>query len=146
MHDANDNWPNACAHHASHSQCTFRYAERQPDPTLTPWIAAYWEFCALLGAASVHHVPPDGCTSLLVPTSGPHAGMMLFSGPWLEPLAVPVSPGSRFVGVRLRPGAAGIVLDMSVATLCNASMPAAFVNFGDSALNRVAGEGAGRSN
>ncbi|MBC7842873.1 MAG: helix-turn-helix transcriptional regulator [Gemmatimonadaceae bacterium] len=111
--------------HDNSRDATFRYAERLPHPSLTPWIAAYWEFSAQVGAPPVHNVPPDGCTSLLIPTGGTHAGMLLYSGPWLIPLVVPVSPGHRFVGVRLRPGAAGIVLDVPVAQLRDATVPAA---------------------
>ncbi|QJR35351.1 helix-turn-helix domain-containing protein [Gemmatimonas groenlandica] len=106
------------------SPAPFRYAERLPHATLAPWIACYWEFTARDGAPSVHFVPPDGCTSLLVPTGGPHAGTLLYTGPWLEPLTVPVWPGARFVGVRLRPGGAAGVLQLPASTLLNATAPA----------------------
>ncbi len=102
----------------------FRYAERLPHPSLAPWIASYWEFSARDGAPPVHHVPPDGCTSLLIPLGGPFAGTLFYTGPWLEPLAVPVIPGARFVGVRLRPGATAALLHVSAASLFNASRPA----------------------
>lgn len=102
----------------------FRYAERLPHPSLAPWIACYWEFSARAGAPPVHHVPPDGCTSLLIPLGGPFAGTLFYTGPWLEPLAVPVSPGARFVGIRLRPGATEALLQAPVASLFNASRPA----------------------
>lgn len=102
----------------------FRYSERLPHPSLAPWIACYWEFTAREGAPPVHHVPPDGCTSLLIPTGGPFAGTLFYTGPWLEPLAVPVVPGARFVGIRLRPGATTAVVHLSVASLLNASRPA----------------------
>ncbi len=109
------------------SSTPFRYAERLPHPSLAPWIACYWEFTAREGAPPVHHVPPDGCTSLLVPTSGPHAGTLLYTGPWLDPNMVPVSPGARFVGVRLRPGATAEVLHLSPGTLLNATYPAVHI-------------------
>lgn len=102
----------------------FRYAERLPHPSMAPWIACYWEFTAHDGAPPIHHVPPDGCTSLLVPRTGPFAGTLFYTGPWLEPLAVPVSPGARFVGIRLRPGATAALLDVPVASIFNASRPA----------------------
>lgn len=102
----------------------FRYGERLPHPSLAPWIACYWEFTARDGAPPVHHVPPDGCTSLLIPVGGPFAGTLFYTGPWLEPLAVPVIPGVRFVGIRLRPGATEALLHLPVASLFNASRPA----------------------
>ena len=101
-----------------------RYAERLPHPSLAPWIASYWEFSAREGAPPIHHVPPDGCTSLLIPIGGPFAGTLFYTGPWLEPLAVQVIPGARFVGVRLRPGATSALLQVSAASLFNASRPA----------------------
>ncbi len=52
--------------------------------------------------------------------------MLLYSGPWLEPLVVAVVPGDRFVGIRLRPGAATTVLGVPVTSLRNLSIPAAF--------------------
>lgn len=105
----------------------FRYAERLPHASLAPWIACYWEFTAREGAPPVHYVPPDGCTSLLIPTSGPHAGTLLYTGPWLEPHTVPVGPGARFVGVRLRPGGTAGVLHLSPAVLLNATYPAVHI-------------------
>lgn len=102
----------------------FRYGERLPHPSLAPWIACYWEFSARDGAPPVHFVPPDGCTSLLIPLFGNAAGPLFYTGPWLEPLTVPINPGSRFVGVRLRPGATESVLQLSVTSLLNASRPA----------------------
>lgn len=72
----------------------------------------------------MHYVPPDGCTSVLVPTGGPFEGMLLYTGPWLEPLTVPVTPGVRFVGTRLRPGATEAVLGVPASALFNQSLPA----------------------
>ncbi|MGV3709058.1 MAG: helix-turn-helix domain-containing protein [Gemmatimonas sp.] len=102
----------------------FRYAERLPHASLSPWIACYWEFTALDGAPPVHNVPPDGCSSLLVPVGGPLSGQLLYTGPWTDPLVVPVAAGARFVGVRLRPGVADTVLHLPVASLLNATIPA----------------------
>lgn len=114
-------------HGSMDERAYFRYAERPPHAALTPWIASYWEFTVQDNAPAVHHVPPDGCTSLLMPQGGPHAGALLYSGPWVEPLVVPVVPGQRFVGIRLRPGATDIVLNMPVTQLVNATAPAAMI-------------------
>jgi AraC-like DNA-binding protein len=110
-----------------HEAPPFRFAERAPDPALTPWIASYWEFTVHDGAPPLHHVPPDGCTSLLMPVGGPHDATLLYSGPWLSPLTIPVQPGMRFVGVRLRPGAVAGVLELPAAKLVNATAPAVVV-------------------
>lgn len=102
----------------------FRYAERLPAPGLTPWFASYWEFAVRPGAPPVHHVPPDGCTSILAAVAGPSRGLLLVTGPWLEPLAVPVQPGTRYVGVRLQPGAVATVLGVDPAAFVSRSVPA----------------------
>lgn len=102
----------------------FRYAERVPDARLSPWLGAYWEFTVRDGAPPEHHVPPDGATSLVVITGGANRGAVMISGPWLEPLGVPVSPGTRFVGVRLRPGAVPGAFGLDPETLRDQSRPA----------------------
>ncbi len=102
----------------------FRYAERPPTAALAPWFLAYWEFSVREGAPPEHYVPPDGCTSLTMIVGGPARGALLASGPWLEPLAVPVEAGSRYVGIRLKAGVAGIVLGVDPSSLRNSSIPA----------------------
>lgn len=103
----------------------FRYAERLPSAALLPWFITWWEFEVREGAPPIHHVPPDGCTSIMVAVSGPITGMAVVTGPWLEPLAVPVTPGTRYIGTRLRPGSAGTVLGVEPMELLNRSSPAA---------------------
>ncbi|MES2305002.1 MAG: AraC family transcriptional regulator [Gemmatimonadota bacterium] len=106
------------------TQMPFRYAERLPCAALLPWFTTWWEFEVREGAPPMHHVPPDGCTSILVVVAGPIAGMALVTGPWLEPLSVPVFPGTRYLGARLRPGAARTVLGVVPEELVNRSAPA----------------------
>ncbi|MEO5799314.1 MAG: helix-turn-helix transcriptional regulator [Gemmatimonadales bacterium] len=102
----------------------FRYAERRPSDALLPWFITWLEFEVREGAPAVHHVPPDGCTSIMVAVAGPDRGMALVTGPWLEPLAVPVTPGTRYLGIRLRPGSARSVLGVPPHELVNRSSPA----------------------
>ena len=102
----------------------FFFAERSPAAALTPWFVTYWEFAVRDGAPPLHHVPPDGCTSILIGVAGPVRGAALITGPWLEPLAIPVVPGTRYFGIRLRPGAAATVLGVEPASLVNRSSPA----------------------
>ncbi|MES2125425.1 MAG: AraC family transcriptional regulator [Gemmatimonadota bacterium] len=102
----------------------FRYAERRPSDALLPWFITWWEFTVRDGAPPLHHVPPDGCTSIMVAVAGPMAGAVIVTGPWLEPLAVPVTPGTRFIGTRIRPGSARSVLGVDPRELVNRSSPA----------------------
>lgn len=106
------------------SPLPFRFSEQLPYVTVAPWVARLWEFTVQAGAPPVHHVPPDGCTSLLVvcPPGAPPSAVL--SGPWLTPLAIPVAEGARFVGLRFRCGAAGAMLDTDPADLLNRTVPA----------------------
>lgn len=101
-----------------------RFAELAPHPLLEPWVARVWEFVVHEGAPEVHHVPPDGCTMLLLSMIPGAPTTALVSGPWLKPLAVPVTPGARFIGVRFRCGAGGVALGLDPATLVNQTRPA----------------------
>lgn len=100
----------------------FRYAERRPAVALQPWIRNYWWFAVGRDAPPVHHVPPDGCTALVIHLNG-HGPAML-SGPWLDPLAVPISSGDRYGGVRLQPGALEPLLGVSAMAMRNRVAPA----------------------
>lgn len=101
----------------------FRYAERRPSQLLVPWIRNYWWFAVESGAPPVHHVPPDGCTALVIRLAGGPQSALL-SGPWLKPLAVPVQPGERYGGVRFQPGALGALTSLDPRTLRDRIVPA----------------------
>ncbi len=101
---------------------TFRYAERLPAAPLRPWIRNYWWFAVGEEAPPVHHVPPDGCTAVVIHLGAPAPAML--SGPWLEPLGVPVQAGDRFGGVRLEPGALEPLLGMAAGAMRNRVAPA----------------------
>ena len=77
------------------------------------------------GAPPVHHVPPDGSTTLVVACRQPAEATIIASGPWLEPLPVPIQPGDRFVGLRLQPGATPSFLGIAAAELRNRARPVA---------------------
>jgi AraC-like DNA-binding protein len=49
---------------------------------------------------------------------------MLLTGPWLEPLAIPVVVGSRYRGIRFRPGAVAALLGVAAGRLLNTTQPA----------------------
>lgn len=103
-------------------QPVFRYAERRPAPPLRSWFRNYWWFAVGDGAPPVHHVPPDGCTALVIHLGG--SGPAMLSGPWLEPLAVPIRPGDCYAGVRIQPGALASLLGITATTMRNRVIPA----------------------
>ena len=97
----------------------FRFSEHRPDPRLQGWILNYWEFEVGEGAPTSHHVPPDGCTSLLLALRGDGPPVLVTSGPWTTPLVVPATPGQRTRGFRLAPGAAPTLLGVPAEQLVN---------------------------
>lgn len=102
----------------------FHYAESLCAEPLRRWLWNYWEFKVSAdeeGSLS-HHVPPDGCTVIMVATHHGQ-GTVLASGPWLEPLVVPVEPGSHYWGVRCRPEAGALVLGTDPERLVNRTQP-----------------------
>ncbi len=103
----------------------FRYAERRPEAALLPWIRNFWMFEVGPSAPPVHHVPPDGCTSLVMHLNGAPSAELMVSGPWLAPLAVPVAIGDRYGGARFQPGAAPLLLGVPSTSLRDRVRPAA---------------------
>lgn len=105
----------------------FHYAERLAAPVLRAWIGCYWGFGCRPGANSpmLHHVPPDGCTSIALVHGAGGARQVVLTGPWIEALAVPVMPGAWFWGLRFQPYGASAALGIDPARLRNQSQPAA---------------------
>lgn len=101
----------------------FRFVEQHPDPQLRRWVLTYWEFEVAAGAPPSHHVPPDGCTSLVLARGPGGAPVLLTSGPWTTPLVVPAVAGQRTRGLRLTPGAAPGLLGVPAAGLVNRVAP-----------------------
>jgi AraC-like DNA-binding protein len=105
----------------------FHYSERPCPPALNRWLWNYWEFrVESEGAAPVpHHVPPDGSTSIALVVRSGAVQHATASGPWLEPLVVPVTPGLAYYGVRFRPEAGALVLGVEPDRLLNRNQPLA---------------------
>ena len=101
----------------------FRFVEQHPDPQLHRWVLTYWEFHVSGGAPATHHVPPDGCTSLVLAHGPGGAPFFLTSGPWTTPLVVPAVAGQRTRGLRLTPGAAPLLLGVPASDLVNRVVP-----------------------
>ncbi len=104
----------------------FHYSERQPAPALRPWIKNYWGFSVHPGTDHplIHHAPPDGCSSLVLPHVPGVAAQAQVSGPWLDALTVPVRPGARYWGFRCLPHAGGRVFGIDPALLRDQTRPA----------------------
>jgi AraC-like DNA-binding protein len=86
----------------------------------SPLVACTWEQATT--TRREQHVVPDGCVDLI--WAGERLGI---AGPDTGPRVVALAPGSRLVGVRLRPGTAGAVLALPASELCDSSPDAADV-------------------
>jgi AraC-like DNA-binding protein len=86
----------------------------------SPVVACTWERATTV--EQEHRVVPDGCVDLI--WSGKR---LTIAGPDSEARVVRLAPGSRLFGARLRPGAAGAVLELSASELLNHTPDAADV-------------------
>jgi AraC-like DNA-binding protein len=86
----------------------------------SPLVACTWEQATAAGHEQ--RVVPDACVDLI--WSGERLSI---AGPDTRARVVALAPGSRLVGVRLRPGAAGAVLGLPASELCDTSPDAADV-------------------
>ena len=86
----------------------------------SPLVACTWEQATAEGHEQ--RIVPDACTDLI--WSGERLSI---AGPDTSARVATIAPGSRLVGVRLRPGAAGAVLGLPASELCDISPDAADV-------------------
>jgi len=86
----------------------------------SPVVACTWEQATAAGREQ--RVVPDGCVDLIW-----GGGRLAIAGPDTRARVVTLEPGSRLVGVRLRPGSAGTVLGLPASELCDISPDAAEV-------------------
>jgi AraC-like DNA-binding protein len=90
----------------------------------SPLVACTWE--QVTAAGCEQRVVPDACVDLIWSGEG-----LSIAGPDTRARVVALSPGSQLVGVRLRPGAAGAVLGLPAAELCDSSPDATDVLGGE---------------
>ena len=86
----------------------------------SPLVACTWEQVTTL--AQEQRVVPDACVDLIWSEE-----RLIIAGPDTTARLVSLHPGSRLVGARLRPGAAGAVLDLPVSELADLSREASEV-------------------
>jgi AraC-like DNA-binding protein len=101
----------------------FRFAEVATAASLRPWTLTWWEFRVGEGAPKEHHVPPDGCTNLILVNQGTPFEALLAMGPLTEPRVVPAHPGMRTAGLRLHPAAAPAILGAGRCPAANQMLP-----------------------
>jgi AraC-like DNA-binding protein len=86
----------------------------------SPLVTCTWE----QATATEHRqrIVPDGCADLIWT-----GDQLSIAGPDIQPRVAALPPGSRLVGARLRPGAAGAVFGLPASELCGISADAADV-------------------
>ncbi len=102
------------------------YREHPVPASLAQWAIGYWSFDATDLPESVyeHHVPPDGCISILGCRAGTEVPVRwLIVGPRVDPLVVPVHRGQHYDGIRLWPHTAGTLQTLAVCPLRDAAGP-----------------------
>jgi AraC-like DNA-binding protein len=92
------------------------YREYSPPPAWAALVACLWEHAAT--ERHVQRVIPDACLDLIWSDTG---GLVI-AGADTGPRFVALAPGAHLTGLRLRPGAAGGVLGISAAELCDAEV------------------------
>jgi AraC-like DNA-binding protein len=90
--------------------------EERPAPEAAAWSPCLWVRQAT--AAATVTVVPDACTDLLW-----RAGRLEVAGPDTAPRTVPLAAGEVIAGVRLRPGAARVLLGPVPATEIRDTQP-----------------------
>lgn len=100
-----------------------RYREVPPQEELGGLVACLWEFSAndSLTPGHLHTIPLDGCVSLAYVRSAYGGNRLVFLGPRLECLQVPMFPNDTFWGMRLLPGACNAAIGRPGETLFNKS-------------------------
>jgi len=106
------------------------YAEYEPPAALRPFVQCFWTRLVPPATSCVqaHRVLPDGCVDLILTTGGEwspadptpgkeHADGALFVGAMTTALKFRSEPGTAFVGVRCRPGAARALFGVPAAEL-----------------------------
>jgi len=101
----------------------FLSANTAPDRQLSPWFEQYWSLLVREGAPSVHLLPPDGSTSILMQIGGHRRPALHVTGPWPEPRTIAVRPGEQYFGIRLHPAATWEVLGVEPATILRRTIP-----------------------
>jgi len=124
---------------------TGAYVEYAPPASLAPHVECFWSRTPSYeptGAARTHRVLPDGCVDIVVGfgaprAPGPEGGASLSAlavGAMTRPLVFTDAAHASFLGVRFRPGVAGILFCIPVSELTDERVPLADVWPGAAAL------------
>lgn len=99
---------------------TSSYRERLPRSPLAGHVLCVWSQMIGAGEALLRHrVLPDGCADIVWIGETPP----VVAGPATGPVVVPLAPRTIVVGVRLRPGAASVVLGAPASELLDRDTP-----------------------
>jgi AraC-like DNA-binding protein len=98
----------------------FAYTEYPVRPPLAEFVLCGWSFIAdeCFQGSYIHHVLPDGCMSLVYrAASQSRPGDLIVTGPRIKELRVEINAGDQYWGIKFRPDAGGIVIDIQPSDL-----------------------------
>lgn len=97
------------------------YAEAAPSPALAPWVACFWSLRGTVAAERIDRVLPDGCADIIIDIASGTRPQAV--GAMRRALAVPLAGYVDKLGVRFRPGAALMFLDIPLSELTDRVVP-----------------------
>jgi AraC-like DNA-binding protein len=114
------------------------YVEYAPPASLAPHVECFWSRSSShepTGAPRPHRVLPDGCVDIVVGfdarrSAAVESGVALSAlavGAMTKPLVFADAPNASFLGVRFRPGAAGVLFGIPVSELTDERVPLAYL-------------------
>jgi hypothetical protein len=117
---------------------TGAYVEYAPPASLAPHVGCFWSRTAsydAAGAPRTHRVLPDGCVDIVVDLAAPASPApdssvsltALAVGAMTGPLILTDDANTSFLGVRFRPGVAGVLFGIPVSELTDERVPLADV-------------------
>ena len=109
-----------------------RYREYAPVSALAGRVQSVW--CQRVSADHLQRVVPDGCADVLW-----HNGELQVAGPDTSWRMAPMAPGSVTVGIRFRPGAAGLLFGELPVSAVRDQMPELADLWGARAVRELTG-------
>jgi AraC-like DNA-binding protein len=101
------------------------YTEHAPPASLASYVECFWSRTAPSGTVSsprCHRVMPDGCVDIVV-AFDTRASVAVAVGAMTRPLVVPDTAETGYLGVRFRPGIAGVVFGRPASELTDERPP-----------------------
>ena len=94
------------------------YREFRPPAALAEYLLCFWTQTICSRVGFTQRVLPDCCVDILLMN-----GVPIVVGPWTEPFAASLPPGTHILAARCHPGFASSLLGVPASDLLNQSVP-----------------------